>query len=1212
MAEKHTDTAKALVPTSVHPAGISDGSQASAITDDKSKVKKRRAVDAVHDPSVSTKDICVQLEISIEDDPRTDLEAFSRFKRLGRFNDAKEFFETQLELFRTTPYVFVQYAEMLFAAGDFKEFRQLVYPDDFFHTGPALPNNELAASFELMKFLAQPLFVDYPAAIMQVVRTILTFLKTETIWGSTEIQLYTLCLQVMKLIRDSSDQAMRPDIDECYNSADIINWGEMYSRLLGEHRIWDFRDLFVTAISSYGWQKTASLIFGPRRLCDILEEINQDWRQSKNNESMILGLLDLFTTLVLQNRATEKRQITELLCIYSRSLAETVQTISLQHMKTRPFIQWILAKTLAGMSAVPQRSDGITLEDFPGLLLDLGDNGVHLPIFVPVRHLEKPAWDMFQNPANVAQIRSIEVAIQAAKDIGDYTLQSLGLKILALHSEVPGNVLDSLASLHLNKLGDREGFLQTCLSKYLTLRSREDEENLLESFKKVESSSKGFQNKSFINPTFLWARDVIRGHLEAQTSGELEKSAVWWLDLHGYGTKLPRYVVDFVSQNLGSTLSSSKRSISAMYLGRSAAQSNQALENNHVLDPGNGRLEDRQENLEGPMPISGNSNSNRPSPFDFLESDSALASLLYVPKAPVHAMNPSMDPHSCAEGQPDKQNNPGDGERTFVERVGSVPMDEPRAHRLTRGSTKDTTAVEDTFDRIANDSDSSQSDDASEPSTSIRVNKELPNLEFPPSLLDSNTLTVTVTSKTDPTKSTIYVIDKNGAVQGAMNADKEPSTKTHDTQPDSRKVEPEGPKRTISRPGQLAGDAGVTPRKISNPVRVKDRRLAQDRLQNWGHHRDSTSLHYIEELEAQASQLRQAQASHRQHQRDEDLAFQLQIKQIEAEATQLRNSHMAINHNDRTGYMPGGPVPLRPITRTLSDRFQLNQGIGRTSSWPMSMPPAAEYDGHWNHKRTTRESSKTRDSSKTRAARRAGISKEVLDQLNEASVSKNRRSGSVTAYNDPNSSEHSVVDGDDSNVEKLESLSDEEDPENDPALRDEILDRMKDVPEPPSRRKVQIMEGQNERTTAIAAGADSKKRTTFLDIFKTPTSTKAKGKEEKASQVRGSSESGAKRKPMRVSIQTEEEEEKNERNEQVEAKSESAEQDGQYRNEEEAKLAKENAKLDEEAAELEMLKLKKEKTPGMFTLREQRRLDILAAKFEERGDSFMTTGPSWY
>ena len=185
--EMDTNTAKSLVPASVHSASISNETTTPAITDEQTKPKSRRAVDAVHDPSVSTKDICVQLEIPIEDDPRSDLETFSRFKRLGRFNDAREFFDTQLDHFRTTPYVFVQYAEMLLAAGDLRGFRQLVYPDDFFHRGPALPNNELAASFELMKFLAQPVFVDYPVAIMKVVQTVLTFLKTESIWGSTEV-----------------------------------------------------------------------------------------------------------------------------------------------------------------------------------------------------------------------------------------------------------------------------------------------------------------------------------------------------------------------------------------------------------------------------------------------------------------------------------------------------------------------------------------------------------------------------------------------------------------------------------------------------------------------------------------------------------------------------------------------------------------------------------------------------------------------------------------------------------------------------------------------------------------------------------------------------------------------------------------------------------------------------------------------------------------
>lgn len=943
---------------------------------------------------------------------------------------------------------------------------------------------------------------------------------------------------MIKLIQNSSDQAICPENDECHDATDIINWSEMYSRLLGEHRIWDFRDLFVTAISVYGWQRTASLMFGPRHLLDILEGMNQDWRQSQDDESMVLGLLDLFTSLILQNRTTEKRQITELLCIYSRSLAEKIQTISLEHMKTRPFIQWILAKTLAGMGTIPQPSDGITLEDFPGLLIDHGDNGVQLPIFVPVRHSEKPDWDMFHAQANSAQIRSIEIAIQAAVEIGDYSLQSLGLKILALHSKYPGSVLEALASVQLSKLGDREGFLQTCLSKYLTLRCREDEENLLKSFKNVETSSKGSQNKSFINATFLWARDVIRGHLEAQTSGELEKSAVWWLDLDGYGAKLPRYVVDFVSQNLGSTLSSSKRSISAMYSGRMAAQNEQALEKKHVSDPGNRDHQQKQTNFEGPIPTSGDSNPNHPSPFEFLESDSALASLLYLPKAPVYDMNTSMDPHGCAEGQPDKEIHSGDGTRPFIERFDSVPTDGPHAQRLKRGSTKNTTAVEDTPDQIANDSDSSQSDDGSELSTSVRINKGLPNLEFPPSLLDSNTLTVTVTSKTDPTRSTTYVVDKNGAAKGTMNASKEPSTKAHDTQPESPKVEPEGPKRTTQGPGQPAGDAGVTPRKIPNPVRVKDtsRRLAQDKLQNWEHHKEPSSLHYIEELEAQASHLRHAQASHRQHQRDEDLALQLKIKQIEDEATQLRNNQMAFSHNDRTGYMPGSPVPLRPITRTLSDRFQLNQGIGRISSWPKSMPPTAEYDSQWPHKRTTR------DSSKTRAARRAGISKEVLDQLNEGSVSKNRRSGSVTAYNDPNSAEHSVVDGYNLNLENLESLYDEEEQEGEPVLPEEIFDRMKGVPEPPTQRKVQIKEGQHERTTAAAtAEADSKEQATVKEHFKTPTSTKPKGKEKMTSQVRGSSEPGARRRPMRVQIQTEEEEEKREL---AEFKSEFAEDRG--------------------------------------------------------------------
>lgn len=939
--------------------------------------------------------------------------------------------------------------------------------------------------------------------------------------------------------------------------------------------------------------------------------MNQDWRQSQTEESMVLGLLDLFTSLILQNNATEKRQITELLCIYSRSLAETIQTTSLEHMKTRPFIQWILAKTLVGMGATPQCSDAKILEEFPGLLIDLGDHGVHLPIFVPVRHSEKPGWDLFQNQANATQIRAIEIAVQAATDIGDYALQSLGLKILALHSKDPGSVLEALANVQLSKQGDREGFLQTCLAKYLTLRNQEDEEKLLESFEKVEHSSKGIQNKSFIHPTLLWARDVIRSHLEAQTSGELEKSAVWWLDLDVYNTKLPRYVVDFVSQNLSSMRSSSNRSIPATHMGRGATPSGQA--SGKSLFPGsrNHHHEDTQENRKGPMPTSKDSNPNHSSPFNFLESESALASSLYSVNAAVHAVNPSMNPHGCAETQMDTEVHSGDRARPYLQRVDSAPEDDPHARRLQRSSIKNTSAVEHRSDRIANDSDSfqreehvrkneglpeldfspslldnntltvtirsktdpttstiytvdtngvarcamkdriepgttvddirpdsqkvddsgsSQRDDSDGLSTYIRVNGGWPKLELSPSLLDNNTLTVTLTSKTDSSKSTVYVVDESRVAQSAVHGHIVPPSQTHDAQPNPPKVELGGHERMAQDPG-VAEETDFTPKKMSSPAKVKDRRADQDRL---------------------------PPASRRQHQRDEDLASQLKIQQRQAETTQLRDHHEALGHNDRAGYIPRSPVAFRPINRTLSDRFQLNQSIGRTSSWPLSVTTAAEYDSHPHHKKTAG------DSSKTGASKNPGISKEVLDQLNEESAGKKRRSGSVTANNDPDSAEHSVVEGQDLSVEKLETSSDEEDQEEDPTLLEPVPDRMKSVPQPPPRRKVHIREGQHEHTTATAgrtatteAESDRWNQTPVQKVkekFEPPSSAQVKGEEKIASEVKGSSEPGAKRKPLRVSIQTEEDEEKHESNDQVEAKSEPGEQEGQHRKEEEGKL----------------------------------------------------------
>ena len=66
--------------------------------------------------------LSVHLELPISEDFEAGLEEFSRLKRLGNFKGAKDYFKDNLETYIDHPYVFVQYAEMLLAMGDFQSF----------------------------------------------------------------------------------------------------------------------------------------------------------------------------------------------------------------------------------------------------------------------------------------------------------------------------------------------------------------------------------------------------------------------------------------------------------------------------------------------------------------------------------------------------------------------------------------------------------------------------------------------------------------------------------------------------------------------------------------------------------------------------------------------------------------------------------------------------------------------------------------------------------------------------------------------------------------------------------------------------------------------------------------------------------------------------------------------------------------------------------
>ncbi|KAH8891714.1 hypothetical protein GQ53DRAFT_765218 [Thozetella sp. PMI_491] len=67
----------------------------------------------------------IHLELPITDDLDQELEDFARLRRLGHFKAAKEIFKNSLEEHLGKPYVFIQYAEMLFEMGDYKSLRSL-------------------------------------------------------------------------------------------------------------------------------------------------------------------------------------------------------------------------------------------------------------------------------------------------------------------------------------------------------------------------------------------------------------------------------------------------------------------------------------------------------------------------------------------------------------------------------------------------------------------------------------------------------------------------------------------------------------------------------------------------------------------------------------------------------------------------------------------------------------------------------------------------------------------------------------------------------------------------------------------------------------------------------------------------------------------------------------------------------------------------------
>ncbi|KAK3363031.1 hypothetical protein B0T25DRAFT_439336, partial [Lasiosphaeria hispida] len=503
-------------------------------------------IDAVYDPSQAAKDITVRLEMPIEEDFELDLEEFCRLRRLGRFRDAEKQFRKKLDHLSNSPYILVQYAEMLLASGNYKAFSMLASRPEttrilLEHPLDDRDLEKLVTNFKLLELLSQLGYPHYKAnfgSLKNSLHSAPEEISPARLMGSTEV-------------RHSSNNA----------AVLSLTWRDLYHEFLGEERIWDLRDLLVAAIPLFGWQETLVQVFGTGNFTRALGIIDKDWNRGGYDESMTLGLLDLFTSLILLDAdADETDHRTSLLLEHAKRLAMLAQQGDPESMRTRPFIQWILAKSLVEMNQAPERPDGLGLEEYPGLLIKYGQ-GVQLPVFVPRRHSDRPDWDMFFARSDPIQRHALEIATNAAEHTGDYALQALALKLLILQTQKPKALIDKLGNLQFEVQNDKEGFLSTCLSRYLLLGEPGDKEYLLSDLQQLDDAPGGYIQHG-ADASLLWARTMIEFYLErpeieidegnnddgSMADGLEERCRA---DFRVYGTRLPTYISRFIRVNYG-------------------------------------------------------------------------------------------------------------------------------------------------------------------------------------------------------------------------------------------------------------------------------------------------------------------------------------------------------------------------------------------------------------------------------------------------------------------------------------------------------------------------------------------------------------------------------------------------------------------------------------------------------------------------------------
>ncbi|KAJ5086835.1 hypothetical protein NUU61_008142 [Penicillium alfredii] len=203
---------------------------------------------------------------------------------------------------------------------------------------------------------------------------------------------------------------------------------------------------------------------------DPVDRILQGLSMDEYDEPTELALLTLSVELVYAvhywsgSRGGDLAIVATRCLQYASTHAALIQEHSPWLVKTRPYLQWVLAKER--FDRIWNTAGSVKEQERPRSTHTTGTTLYKwsLPRYIP-KETENPGWP--SPDAKFPPNQTLQGVLEAARELGDYKTEAACLTELICRVEDPRELLGQLGHLQQAIQGDRFGYLNTCISRYL-------------------------------------------------------------------------------------------------------------------------------------------------------------------------------------------------------------------------------------------------------------------------------------------------------------------------------------------------------------------------------------------------------------------------------------------------------------------------------------------------------------------------------------------------------------------------------------------------------------------------------------------------------------------------------------------------------------------------------------------------------------------------